>query len=97
MTAPLPHCVVSHQHVGSTTYYGIGGVAEYYSQPRSVAELQHAIRWAKAQEAGGFADWLVLDTSVVRGLAYYTGTVFEGFDREGRLRAICGGGRDDSC
>jgi UDP-N-acetylmuramate dehydrogenase len=50
MTAPLPHCVVSHQHVGSTTYYGIGGVAEYYSQPRSVAELQHAIRWAKAQE-----------------------------------------------
>ena len=45
--------------------------------------------------AYGFADWLVLDTSVVRGLAYYTGTVFEGFDREGRLRAICGGGRYD--
>uniref|UniRef100_A0A7S0X107 histidine--tRNA ligase n=1 Tax=Chlamydomonas leiostraca TaxID=1034604 RepID=A0A7S0X107_9CHLO len=43
----------------------------------------------------GYADWLVFDPSVVRGLAYYTGTVFEGFDREGKLRAICGGGRYD--
>jgi len=32
---------------------------------------------------------------VVRGLAYYTGVVFEGFDRAGTLRAICGGGRYD--
>jgi histidyl-tRNA synthetase len=31
----------------------------------------------------------------VRGLAYYTGTVFEIFDRQGELRAICGGGRYD--
>lgn len=37
----------------------------------------------------------MFDPSVVRGLAYYTGTVFEGFDREGKLRAICGGGRYD--
>lgn len=43
----------------------------------------------------GFADWLCFDASVVRGLAYYTGTVFEGFDKEGKLRAICGGGRYD--
>ena len=40
-------------------------------------------------------DWLVFDASVVRGLAYYTGLVFEGFDRSGNLRAICGGGRYD--
>ena len=46
-------------------------------------------------EAYGFADWLVFDASVVRGLAYYTGLVFEGFDRKGELRAICGGGRYD--
>jgi hypothetical protein len=46
-------------------------------------------------EAYGYADWLVFDASVVRGLAYYTGTVFEAFDREGVLRAICGGGRYD--
>ncbi len=46
-------------------------------------------------EAYGYADYLVFDGSVVRGLAYYTGVVFEGFDREGNLRAICGGGRYD--
>lgn len=50
--------------------------------------------WSLA-EGYGIADWLVLDTSVVRGLAYYTGVVFEGFDRAGQLRAICGGGRYD--
>lgn len=44
----------------------------------------------------GLSDWLVLDCSVVRGLAYYTGTVFEAFDRRGKLRAICGGGRYDA-
>jgi len=43
----------------------------------------------------GYADWLQFDASVVRGLAYYTGVVFEGFDRSGTLRAICGGGRYD--
>ena len=34
-------------------------------------------------EAYGYADWLVFDASVVRGLSYYTGVVFEGFDRAG--------------
>merc|ERR1712032_1540352 len=43
----------------------------------------------------GYADWLQFDASVVRGLAYYTGVVFEGFDKAGKLRAICGGGRYD--
>ena len=46
-------------------------------------------------KAYGFGDWLYFDASVVRGLAYYTGIVFEGFDRRGELRAICGGGRYD--
>ncbi len=45
--------------------------------------------------AYGFADWLRYDPSLVRGLAYYTGTVFEAFATEGELRAICGGGRYD--
>eukprot|EP01126_Amoeba_proteus_P061005 TRINITY_DN8141_c0_g2_i1.p1 TRINITY_DN8141_c0_g2~~TRINITY_DN8141_c0_g2_i1.p1 ORF type:complete len:477 (+),score=109.64 TRINITY_DN8141_c0_g2_i1:83-1432(+) len=43
--------------------------------------------------AYGYEDWIQFDASVVRGLAYYTGIVFEGFDRSGKLRAICGGGR----
>ena len=46
-------------------------------------------------EAYGYADWLRFDASLVRGLAYYTGTVFEAFDRGASLRAICGGGRYD--
>jgi histidyl-tRNA synthetase len=46
-------------------------------------------------EAYGVKDWLQFDASVVRGLAYYTGVVFEGFDKSGELRAICGGGRYD--
>eukprot|EP00559_Dactyliosolen_fragilissimus_P007371 CAMPEP_0184871038 /NCGR_PEP_ID=MMETSP0580-20130426/39650_1 /TAXON_ID=1118495 /ORGANISM="Dactyliosolen fragilissimus" /LENGTH=507 /DNA_ID=CAMNT_0027373479 /DNA_START=140 /DNA_END=1663 /DNA_ORIENTATION=- len=40
-------------------------------------------------------DWILFDASVVRGLAYYTGVVFEAFDRKGELRAIAGGGRYD--
>ncbi len=43
----------------------------------------------------GIRGWIELDTSVVRGLSYYTGTVFEAHDRAGELRAICGGGRYD--
>ena len=44
----------------------------------------------------GFGDYLDLDLGIVRGLAYYTGTVFELFDAKGELRAICGGGRYDN-
>jgi len=43
----------------------------------------------------GISDWVTFDASVVRGLAYYTGPVFEAHDRGGKLRAICGGGRYD--
>src|SRR3954468_9032572 len=45
---------------------------------------------------GGDPSWLRLDLSIVRGLAYYTGIVFELFDRSGEFRAICGGGRYDA-
>jgi histidyl-tRNA synthetase len=45
---------------------------------------------------GGDSGWLRFDMSVVRGLAYYTGVVFELFDRPGDFRAICGGGRYDN-
>lgn len=46
-------------------------------------------------DAYGIADQVPFDASVVRGLAYYTGVVFEAFDTAGELRAICGGGRYD--
>ena len=46
-------------------------------------------------ESYGLEEWISFDASVVRGLAYYTGPVFEANDRSGDLRAICGGGRYD--
>jgi len=44
-------------------------------------------------EAMGLSRYVEVDLGVVRGLAYYTGFVFEAFDRRGELRAIAGGGR----
>jgi len=44
-------------------------------------------------EAMGLSPFIGVDLSVVRGLAYYTGFVFEAFDRKGDLRALAGGGR----
>ena len=48
-----------------------------------------------ALDAMGLGAFVEIDLSIVRGLAYYTGIVFELFDRQGQLRAICGGGRYD--
>jgi histidyl-tRNA synthetase len=44
----------------------------------------------------GLADYVAIDVRIVRGLAYYTGIVFEAFDRAGKFRAIAGGGRYDN-
>jgi histidyl-tRNA synthetase len=44
----------------------------------------------------GLADFVNVDVRIVRGLAYYTGIVFEVFDRVGKLRAVAGGGRYDN-
>ncbi|MBM3838457.1 MAG: histidine--tRNA ligase [Verrucomicrobia bacterium] len=45
--------------------------------------------------ARGLGDFVKIDYNVIRGLAYYTGVVFEAFDKKGELRAIAGGGRYD--
>jgi histidyl-tRNA synthetase len=47
-------------------------------------------------DAMGVGDYCRFDPSIVRGLAYYTGVVFEIHDKVGDLRAICGGGRYDN-
>jgi histidyl-tRNA synthetase len=46
-------------------------------------------------DAYGVGSYCEFDAAVVRGLAYYTGVVFEMYDRAGELRALCGGGRFD--
>jgi histidyl-tRNA synthetase len=50
----------------------------------------------RALDAMGLGSFVDVDFQIVRGLAYYTGTVFELFDAGRTLRAICGGGRYDS-
>ena len=57
---------------------------------KAVQQLSQLFSLCKAY---GIDDWVLFDASVVRGLAYYTGVVFEAFDRKGVLRAIAGGGR----
>jgi len=44
----------------------------------------------------GLAEFVEIDLGIVRGLAYYSGVVFEAFDRGGKLRALAGGGRYDN-
>jgi histidyl-tRNA synthetase len=64
----------------------------------NIPEIARLVRYQQEVGAllGDSADkWLALDLSIVRGLAYYTGIVFEIFDRKGELRAVCGGGRYD--
>ncbi|MDW8326412.1 MAG: histidine--tRNA ligase [Anaerolineales bacterium] len=56
---------------------------------------EECIAFLEAAEALGIRDFLEYDPTVVRGLDYYTGTVFEARDREGEFRAILGGGRYD--
>ncbi len=61
----------------------------------TVEEFARFLRYVPAL-LGGDESWLALDLSIVRGLAYYTGIVFELFDRSGEFRAIAGGGRYDT-
>jgi histidyl-tRNA synthetase len=59
------------------------------------AAVERMADLADALESHGVASTCRLDLSIVRGLAYYTGLVFEAFDAEGELRALFGGGRYD--
>ncbi|MHC4498445.1 MAG: ATP phosphoribosyltransferase regulatory subunit, partial [Planctomycetota bacterium] len=59
----------------------------------AIDELAMLIHWLDQM---GVAEYCQFDASTVRGLAYYTGIVFEVHDTSGGLRAICGGGRFDN-
>ena len=65
---------------------GLGG-------DKIAARLSDWRRVLAALEAMGLGKFIQVDLGVVRGLAYYTGFVFEAFDRKGELHAIAGGGR----
>lgn len=63
--------------------------------PDDSKAVQELTKLFELCDAYGIGDWVMFDASVVRGLAYYTGVVFEAFDRKGVLRAVAGGGRYD--
>ena len=69
-------------------------VCEFIANPANASPAYQAI--LDDLTARGFADFVSLDLSIVRGLAYYTGVVFEVFDAKKSMRAVAGGGRYDT-
>jgi histidyl-tRNA synthetase len=68
---------------------------EFADSPQVVEEISRMREYLGFLDALGVGEWVDFDLSIVRGLAYYTGKVFELFDAKGEFRAICGGGRYD--
>ena len=70
--------------------FSLAQVNAFIQSGKPTAELQAIL---DNLEARGLREFVKIDYQVIRGLAYYTGVVFEAFDRKGELRAIAGGGR----
>ena len=70
--------------------------ARFAADERVAEHLARFELYFAALEALGVREYVDLDLRIVRGLAYYTGLVFELFDATGEFRAICGGGRYDN-
>src|SRR4051794_28689251 len=68
----------------------------FANAPEVVSLAAEFRRYFDCLDGLGILDWVTIDLKIVRGLAYYTGIVFELFDAKGELRAICGGGRYDT-
>ena len=68
---------------------------DFLDSPDVVEEVARMREYMSFLDALGVGEWVEFDLSIVRGLAYYTGKVFELFDAKGEFRAICGGGRYD--
>jgi len=69
-------------------------VRSFIAQPEAEAGKLHGI--LADLKARGLEQFVTVDLTIVRGLAYYTGLVFEVFDRGGKERALAGGGRYDA-
>ncbi len=73
--------------------FSLAAVNAFVEQGLPTAELQSILDNLAAR---GLRDFVRVDYRVIRGLAYYTGVVFEAFDRKGEFRALAGGGRYDN-
>jgi histidyl-tRNA synthetase len=70
--------------------FSLATVNQFIESGTPTAELESILQNLAARGLGAFVK---VDYRVIRGLAYYTGVVFEAFDRKGEFRAIAGGGR----
>lgn len=73
--------------------FSLADVNTFIQAGQPTAELDFIL---KNLAARGLGDFVKIDYLVIRGLAYYTGPVFEAFDKKGEFRAIAGGGRYDN-
>lgn len=67
-------------------------VTQFINAGKPTPQLEEIVNNLKAR---GLDEFVKIDYHVIRGLAYYSGVVFEAFDRKGDFRAIAGGGRYD--
>jgi len=70
-------------------------LARYGLDPAATEGVERVRRLFALLDRAGLSDRTVFDPTVVRGLAYYTSTVFEGYAKSGDSRALFGGGRYD--
>ncbi len=89
-----PRAVALTEAVGRRDLAGLEDAAAREGADLS-SEVEILRRLESYLEAYGVAGACTFDAAIVRGLAYYTGVVFEMYDRAGDLRALCGGGRFD--
>ncbi len=73
--------------------FSLDEAMQFIAEGKPTAELEAIVNNLKARGLEGFVK---VDYHVIRGLAYYTGVVFEAFDKKGDFRAIAGGGRYDN-
>jgi histidyl-tRNA synthetase len=73
--------------------FSLAAVNQFIEKGEPTVELKFILDNLAAR---GLRDFVKIDYKVIRGLAYYTGVVFEAFDRKGEFRAIAGGGRYDN-
>jgi len=90
---------LGHDSKVVTTIQEVLGIKDMNSLQKALKDESVAVSELNllfdAIDSYGISEWVEFDASVVRGLAYYTGAVFEAHDRTGEFRAICGGGRYD--
>jgi histidyl-tRNA synthetase len=83
---------VSHEKLAKLNF-SLDEINAFINAGTPTPELESILQNLAAR---GLKDFVKVDYHVIRGLAYYTGVVFEAFDQQGEFRAIAGGGRYDN-